>query len=112
MTISNTPNAATMFYFSQIDELSDYESFKVQPIHDSHQAANIPGKPEFWSVIGKLKPSKAMNVTLSEFPVADFPSQMYAELFSDMCTKLTSCDPDIALNSVVKETATTQVANA
>lgn len=111
MTISTAPHA-TLFYFSNTDELSDYESFKVQPIQDSHREGIKTGKPEFWSVIGKLKPSKAKDVTFSEFPVADFTTQMYAELFADMCTKLTSVNSDGTPKSVLKEAVTSHAVHA
>jgi hypothetical protein len=86
MTISTT---ATLFYFSCIDELSDYESFKVQPINDGHQEnLSANAEPVFWSVVGKLKVNKVNENSLSEFPVADFPTKMYADIFLSMCTKL------------------------
>ena len=64
-----------MFYFNDVMELSDFESFEV--LHTSRSG---------WSVIGKLTVSQRVH----QLPVADFSCEMSANLFVRMCRQLAS----------------------
>lgn len=80
----------TLFYFSDVSQLADFEDFKVQPVADSHSRTVIDGEiPKFWSVVGTLKKDKSEGVQGRHFPVADLPSELYAGLFASLCEQLT-----------------------
>lgn len=76
----------TLFYFSDINELNQFESFTVEPLVNDH--ANIglaEGKAKAWSVIGKLKPKNVKALTSDMFPVADFQHEVHAGVFAKLC---------------------------
>ncbi|MDL1993305.1 MULTISPECIES: hypothetical protein [Vibrio] len=76
----------TLFYFSDINELNQFESFTVEPLVNDH--ANIglaEGEPKGWSVIGKLKPENVKALTSDKFPVADFQHEAHAGVFANLC---------------------------
>lgn len=84
-TLNSTENN-TLFYFDNVNQLTDYESFSVCPVNSDqdHEGKN----PKFWSVIGKVNQEKASGLTCEYFPVADLSSEMYAEMFADMCRQI------------------------
>lgn len=80
----------TLFYFNDVAQLLDFESFEVKPVSDSHsEPVKADESPEFWSVIGTLKEEKAKLIHGRQFPVADFPSETYAGLFAKLCEQIT-----------------------
>lgn len=79
----------TLFYFNDVQQLSDFESFEVKPANettpeDAPQAQNA----EYWSVIGTLKAEAAQELKSPLFPVADLPSKRYAELVANLCEEI------------------------
>lgn len=80
----------TLFYFNDVTQLADFESFEVKPVSDHHaEAPESTGTPQFWSVIGTLREEKVQNLQHRQFPVADLPSEQYAGLFATLCKQLT-----------------------
>lgn len=67
-----------MFYFSDVEQLTDFDSFEVLPTPRSNG----------WSVIGKLNVLSSQSIHY--LPVADFSCEMRANLFARMCRQLTS----------------------
>ena len=46
----------SLFYFNDVSQLTDFETFEVQPVSDCHSRTMAAGEtPKFWSVIGTLK---------------------------------------------------------
>lgn len=79
----------TLFYFSDVAELHSFKSFEVKAISTDHSGKASEGAvPLFWSVVGTLKEGKGDNIPGGVFPVADLPSELYAELFARICERL------------------------
>lgn len=80
----------TLFYFNDINQLTDFDAFEVKPISDCHSRTIREGEtPKFWSVVGTVKLEKSGNLESRQFPVADLPSELYAGLFANLCEQLT-----------------------
>lgn len=80
----------TIFYFNNVSQLSDFESFEVKPVSGGHSdAPKQDEEPKFWSVIGTFKEEKAEGLQGRQFPVADLPSELYAGLFANLCEQIT-----------------------
>ena len=80
----------TLFYFNNVSQLSDFESFEVKPVSGGHSdTPKQDQEPKFWSVIGTLKEEKAEGLQGRQFPVADLPSELYAGLFANLCEQIT-----------------------
>lgn len=86
----------TLFYFNNVSQLSDFESFEVKPVSGGHSdAPKQDEEPKFWSVIGTLKEENAeglqglQGLQGRQFPVADLPSELYAGLFANLCEQIT-----------------------
>lgn len=67
----------TLFYFSSVAQLYDFESFEVKPVSGGHSDTIQQGEnPKFWSVIGTFKEGNAEGLQGRKFPVADLPSEI------------------------------------
>jgi len=83
----------TLFYFDDVKQLDCYESFDILPVSNSHRSPiQINEEIEFWSVMGTLKPEKAIDIEERQFPVADLPSELYAVLFASLCKQVTGAE--------------------
>lgn len=69
----------TTFYFNNVDQLSDFNSFDIEPLPCGH----------FWTVTGVLNENKAERLQGQKLPVADLPSELYARLFANLCEQVT-----------------------
>jgi len=69
----------TLFYFNDVSNLTDFESFRVIP-----GSAGADRQPTYWTVVGRLR-EKAVPPDFQEFPVAELPNEQYATLFADLC---------------------------
>ena len=91
MNTSNLNNGATLFYFNHVKQLADFESFEVVPVHNKQQLSDLVSvNSVHWSVIGELKAEKVKAFQSSSFPVADLPTELYANLFAQMCREVVS----------------------
>nr|WP_067297046.1 hypothetical protein [Marinobacterium profundum] len=76
----------SLFYFNDVSQLTDFETFEVQPVSDCHSRTMAEGEaPKFWCVIGTLREEKSEGIQGRQFPVADLQSESYAELFACLC---------------------------
>ncbi|EJE4183733.1 hypothetical protein M3890_004650 [Vibrio parahaemolyticus] len=76
----------TLFYFSDIGELNQFESFSVHPLVDNHQNMDsAEGTPKAWTVVGKLKLENVKALKSNKFPIADFIHEAQAGVFAELC---------------------------
>ena len=91
MITSNYNYRTTLFYFNDVDQLQDFESFKIRPVHAGQQIPDSEAdKADYWCVIGIYKAEVAKANHCPSFPVADLPTELYANLFAQMCRQLVS----------------------
>lgn len=80
----STQHKPVMFYFERLEQIRDFDSFRVKAVFESHrETENADGKPAWYSVIGHIRPG--VQFEYPEFPVADFPCESYAKIFAAMC---------------------------
>lgn len=54
---AQTQPKMTMFYFDSLEKIRDYDSFRVKAVYLSHsEPQRNDGRPNFYSVIGHLRP--------------------------------------------------------
>lgn len=91
MNTSNSNYRTTLFYFNNVDQLDDFKSFEICPVHAGrHIPDSEAANADYWCVIGILKAEKAKANQCPSFPVADLPTDLYANLFAQMCRQLVS----------------------
>ncbi len=71
---------STRFYFDDVAQLFDFESFEVKA------AENNQGGASSWTVIGTAQGQQS--------PMADLPSERYASLFVELCEQITTMGTD------------------
>ena len=72
MITSNSNYRTTLFYFNNVDQLRDFESFKICPVHaGQHIPDTEADKADYWCVIGIYKAEQARANQSPSFPVAD-----------------------------------------
>lgn len=96
-----------LFYFDDVRQLADFESFEVHPCIGNHDSPAPTGDgAEWWSVTGKLQADKVVNPDKDVFPVADLHTEQYARLFARMCSaaslayRLARAEPDNATTAL------------
>lgn len=95
MNTSTSTINKPLFYFNNVQQLADFESFEVQPFVGDHDSPALDeSKADWWSVVGKLKAGNAFNHERDIFPVADFHNEQYAKIFAQMCSKFASPGDD------------------
>lgn len=91
MNTSNSNYRTTLFYFNNVDQLHDFESFKICPLHAGRHIPDYEANnADYWRVIGIFKAEKAKDNQCPSLPVADLPTELYANLFAQMCRQLVS----------------------
>jgi hypothetical protein len=91
MITSNAKNHATLFYFNSIDDLADFESFMVCPVHAGQQIPDSESEmADFWCVMGVIAADDKNADQGRGVPVADLPTRMYANLFAEMCARVST----------------------
>lgn len=87
----------TLFYFNNVDHLHDFESFTICPVHAGRHIPDTEAdKADYWCVIGIYKAEQARANQSPSFPVADLPTEFYANLFAQLCRQLVSGTPSSA----------------
>lgn len=101
MITSNSNYRATLFYFNDVNQLHDFESFKICPVHAGQQIPDSEAdSADYWCVLGIYKADQAKANHCPSFPVADLPTELYANLFAHMCRQLVSNPSEGAFNAL------------
>ncbi|MCG8612002.1 MAG: hypothetical protein MI864_15865 [Pseudomonadales bacterium] len=112
MITSNFNSRATLFYFNDVNQLHDFESFKVCPVHTGQQIPDSETvSADYWCVFGIYKADKVKANHCLSFPVADLPTELYANLFAHMCRQLVSDMSEGGFNTL-EDALTSQVMSA
>lgn len=113
MITSNSNYRTTLFYFNNVDQLRDFESFKICPVHaGQHIPDTEADKADYWCVIGIYKAEQARANKSPAFPVADLPTELYANLFAQLCRQLVSSTPDSASTKTLTKALQSQALTA
>lgn len=95
MITSNSNYVQTLFYFNNVDQLSDFETFKICPVHNGqHIPESEKDNADHWCVIGVYTTAQARANQCPSFPVADLPNELYANLFAQLCIQLVNTKSD------------------
>ena len=85
----NTGCNCTFFYFNKIDQLTKLENFEVEAMYGSDAPIDKKdASPEYWTIFGYTKTEH--GTTPMALPVADFPTELSAMLFQEICVQLTN----------------------
>jgi len=91
MITSNNNYRTTLFYFNDVNQLHNFESFKICPVHAGRQIPDSEAdNADYWCVLGIYKAKQAKANRCLSLPVADLPTELYANLFASMCDRLVS----------------------
>lgn len=86
----NTGRKCTFFYFNKVDQLIKLDNFEVEAMYGSDAPIDKKeASPEYWTIFGYTKAEN--GTTPMALPVADFPTEIAAKLFKEMCIRLNHC---------------------
>lgn len=104
MNTSTSTIQEPIFYFNDVKQLAEFESFEVKPCTGNHDASPASAaNADWWSVVGKLKAENVVNPKQDTFPVADFHNEMYAALFAQLCSTAATASPDDAVTGAITD---------